>query len=184
MSWWTCAIKKTSPRTQGHPTEKRHCGSYGSNRSDGQGLPSLLSAKGRSCPLLPEVCKSLLFNLTTWNSSIYPPGSLQSPPYGFAKDLQEIFHARAETQADTPCFCLSERMTWQKFQHHWIQKTSLWKWQLCPWSHWEFGSPYTPRSTWGISLHLTVPLKAVQPQYCTAALTGSAEKLKPETARP
>lgn len=41
-----------------------------------------------------------------------------------------------------------------------------------------------PRSTWGISLCLSEPPKAVQPQYCTAALTGSAEKLKPETARP
>lgn len=66
--------EETSPRAQYHgdPPEKQHCGSYSSNRTDGQDFPLLLSAsRGRSSPLLPELSKLLFFISTSWNLSMY-----------------------------------------------------------------------------------------------------------------
>lgn len=47
---------------------------------------------------------------------------------------------------------------------------------LFPWSHWDFGSPYRPRSTQTISLHLSELLKAAWPQHCTAVIDTADTK--------
>lgn len=74
--------------------------------------------RDKSLSLPPKLCKLLFFSSATWTPP-YHLDSLQSLPKVFTKGLKEILDARAGTQADAPCFCLSEKMTWQKCQHHW-----------------------------------------------------------------
>lgn len=143
---------------------RAHCGSQGCDRPHGQDFLSSLSAgRGRSCPHLPDLLKLLFFISTNWNPFHTCLGSLQSTPKSFPK---EILHTRAATQADAFCFFLRE---------------------------WHDRNPSLPGlppgndscfleairilallTHQGISLYLS-QLQVVQPQYCTAAITGQTE---------
>lgn len=174
-----CNKEKTSPRAQGHgdPIEKQHCGSYDSNRPDGQDLPLLLSAsRCRSCLLPPELCKLLFFIFTTWNPSIYLPGITPvSTQWLHKRSTRNIsFQGRNTSRCSLFLSFWENDMT--EIPASLNLGNFLMEMTVVSLKSLGAASPYTPRSTWGISLYLSVPLKAVWPQYCTAAITGSADR--------
>lgn len=117
---------------------RAHCGSQGCDRPHGQDLLSLL-VEAEAAHIFQNF-KVAFLHLYPLEPLLYLPGL--TPVCSQQPSKRSERHASCQGSNTSRCFLfLSERVTWQKSQPH---QTSSWKWQLFPWSHWDFGSPHTP----------------------------------------